>query len=122
MTIASGADFTGDSSGSGKILNDAGGTLAIPAGTVSVNFELENAGSMTIADGADLANGGEGTIANDAGATMTYPGGSAGATISMPLTNHGTVTASGGTLNLSGGVVFTSGGVFAGGGNGDRGE
>jgi Fibronectin type III domain len=79
---------------------------------------LENAGTLTLSDGSNLA--GDGTsgerLINDSGATVTYPGGSQATDISAPVRNSGTISASGGTLTLAAAVAQASTGSFSGSG------
>ena len=79
---------------------------------------LENAGTLTLADGSDLGWDGntKGKLVNDSGATISYNGGPNGAEIDPPMTDSGTVTASGGTLTVTGPVAVTSAGSFTGSG------
>ena len=64
---------------------------------------LENAGTLTLDDNADLQPGDSNTadkVVNDAGATISYSGSSssADAVIGLPLTDTGTINATAGTL------------------------
>jgi hypothetical protein len=113
VSVPSGGQLTlgagGHLSGGLDLVNHGTGTVqtgqqfAISGGVV-----LENAASLEIVDGANVANYPyeSGELLNDAGATITYPGGSEGATLGVPFDNHGTVRASvasrGGTLSVTG--------------------
>jgi hypothetical protein len=96
------------------------GQLGIGGSFVEVEgaTTVENAGTLALADGADLGWDGTsgGRLVNDAGAIIGYPGGSQGAEIDPPVRNSGTVSAPAGTLTLTGAVTITGTGSFTGGG------
>ena len=80
---------------------------------------LENAGTLTLDDNADLQPGDSNTadkVVNDAGATISYSGSSssADAVIGLPLTDSGTINARRGTLTI-GSLSNLSSGVLTGG-------
>ncbi len=95
-------------------------TVAADAGGSPVNVEngatLENAGTLTLADGSILEDdngvGSGNKLINDAGGTISYPGGSQGAAIGPAVTNSGTITAAGGTLDLGGSYKSTGSAVL----------
>jgi hypothetical protein len=78
------------------------GQLGIGGNSVSIEgaTTLENAGTLTLADSADLSwDGTSGDqLINDAGGTISYSGGPNGAYIEPPFDNYGTLSATGGTL------------------------
>jgi fibronectin-binding autotransporter adhesin len=130
---------SGRLSGPGSVTVPSGGKLALGAGaflagalrlinagagTVQIGNEvlieggstLENKGTLTLADGANIAypfSPGAGQLLNDAGATINYSGGTQGASINVPFDNHGTVSANvatrGGTLAIAAGNTVGGG-------------
>ena len=111
VTIPSGgsADLAGGSLEGGlHLVNN--GTVAIAA-IATLYFldasELENAGSLTLADDARIGyrccnNYANGFLVNDTGATLLYAGSStsSSSTIEVPFDNYGSVTVTRGTLNV----------------------
>jgi Fibronectin type III domain len=71
---------------------------------------LENAATLILDDGANLGLCSDGNAANqvvnDAGATISYKGGSSGATVSVGVTDSGTITIGAGRLTVSA-LTFT---------------
>jgi hypothetical protein len=106
-------------------------TLSTPSGNLVVEngSELENEGTLTLADGSVISGAGTvpGTVLNDSGGTISYTGSASNqkATVKIAITNEGTVAANSGTLvlasltnlntagELAGGVYDTAGGVIS---------
>ncbi|MDA0160460.1 hypothetical protein OM076_09295 [Solirubrobacter ginsenosidimutans] len=88
----------------------AAGTLEVnPNSTGYLATRLENAGTLSIGNGADLrAPSGTGfapLIANTG--TITRPSGTSNASLYVPFDNAGTISSNGGRLNLSAGGITT---------------
>ncbi|HLX49531.1 MAG TPA: fibronectin type III domain-containing protein [Streptosporangiaceae bacterium] len=100
------------------LVNDGQGTVTVNGTEVAGKATLENAGTLTLADGSDISWDGTagGKLLNDAGGTISYGGGSSGAEIDPPMTDSGTVSAARGTLAVTGTVTVTASSSFSGGG------
>ena len=118
VTVASGAQLTMDSSsglaGGVRLVNngdtevqmgDEGGCY--PVQGFAGGSVLENAGTLSMSDGANLGECSDGNpanqVINDSGASITYGGSSQGqsASISLPLEDTGSVQVAQGTLEIA---------------------
>ncbi len=98
--------FTG---GTFAYLEGAGSTVIEPTATASVSsslgiqeeHKLENAGTLTISEGASINGGSAGGLINTG--TLQKPEGTGTATIDAPIDNEGTVSVTAGSLELRGG-------------------
>ncbi len=113
VTVPSGGSltFSGNSNLTGIDLVNHG-TIKISASstaTLTGVTTLENAGTLTLADGGSVGWDGNngGRLLNDNGATISYAGGTQGAFLDTPFDNSGTVSASGGTLYITSGNTAT---------------
>lgn len=111
---------------SGKTLTASGGISSAPQTLTLSNANLTNSGTIEIKTyntlnntSGNVVNLGSGnvsmqggTLAGSGGYNYTGANFSGYGTISAPLTNSGTVKASGGTLNVSGSLTNTETGTF----------
>jgi hypothetical protein len=85
-------------------VNDSGGTVSVPAGTLNIVPSFSNAGAITLTDPAANLTGG--AIAN----TGIIQG---IGTVASAITNSGTIQAGTGTLTLSGAITNSSAGAIS---------
>ena len=105
----------GELSGGIRLVNDAAASVVQGANNVSPyygNATLENAGTLTFADGSVLEGPGITEFDNGSTGTIKYAGGLQGASIDVPFNNEGAVSVSvgsaSGTLSINAGNSGTS--------------
>ncbi|MDA0161257.1 hypothetical protein OM076_13350 [Solirubrobacter ginsenosidimutans] len=106
ITVAEGFVWSGGTvDGSGSLIVSEGGALSVAnSSTAYLDTTLENAGTLTLGNGAVIrrATSGSPALIHNAG-TVTRVAGTSGAGLDVPLDNDGVVTSGGGRVTMTGG-------------------